>query len=143
MVNCKNCAGYFITDDGYLISNYHVVKDAAKIRLLTSAGLTDAKVVQVDAAIDLALLKANGRFAPLPIVPVARGFWAARWRRSVLPTSVCRGSRPERCRRRVAGAVISRHLSLGTRHTSGVAGDPASLSRQSPASAGCSLQRNP
>jgi len=59
MVNCKNCAGYFITDDGYLISNYHVVKDAAKIRLLTSAGLTDAKVVQVDAANDLALLKAN------------------------------------------------------------------------------------
>jgi len=59
--------GFFITDDGYLISNYHVVKDAAKVRLLTSAGLIDAKVVQVDAANDLALLKADGRFAPLPI----------------------------------------------------------------------------
>ena len=59
--------GFFITDDGYLISNYHVVKDATKVRLLTSAGLIDAKVVQVDAANDLALLKANGRFAPLPI----------------------------------------------------------------------------
>jgi serine protease Do len=93
MVNCKNRAGYFITDDGYLISNYHVVKDAAKIRLLTSAGLIDAKVVQVDAAIDLALLKANGRFAPLPIVPVAQGFWAARWQRSVFPTSVFAGVR--------------------------------------------------
>jgi hypothetical protein len=33
-----------------LISNYHVVKDAAKVRLLTGAGLIDAKVVQVDAA---------------------------------------------------------------------------------------------
>jgi serine protease Do len=32
------------------------------------AGLIDAKVVQVDAANDLALLKADGRFAPLPIV---------------------------------------------------------------------------
>ena len=62
---------FFITDDGYLISNYHVVKDATKVRLLTSAGLIDAKVVQVDAANDLALLKADGRFAPLPIVPVA------------------------------------------------------------------------
>jgi S1-C subfamily serine protease len=41
---------FFITDDGYLISNYHVVKDATKVRLLTSAGLIDAKVVQVDAA---------------------------------------------------------------------------------------------
>ena len=46
--------GFFITDDGYLISNYHVVKDATKVRLLTSAGLIDAKVVQVDAANDLA-----------------------------------------------------------------------------------------
>ena len=59
--------GFFITDDGYLISNDHVVKGAAKVRLLTSAGLIDAKVVQVDAANDLALLKADGRFAPLPI----------------------------------------------------------------------------
>ncbi len=59
--------GFFITDDGYLISNYHVVKDAAKVRLLTGAGLIDAKVVRVDAANDLALLKADGRFAPLPI----------------------------------------------------------------------------
>jgi len=65
--------GFFITDDGYLISNYHVVKDAAKVRLLTSAGLIDAKVVQVDAANDLALLKADGRFAPLPIAASRTG----------------------------------------------------------------------
>jgi S1-C subfamily serine protease len=58
---------FFITDDGYLISNYHVVKDVTKVRLVTGAGLIDAKVVQVDAANDLALLKAVGRFAPLPI----------------------------------------------------------------------------
>jgi hypothetical protein len=45
----------------------NVVKDATKVRLLTGAGLIDAKVVQVDAANDLALLKADGRFAPLPI----------------------------------------------------------------------------
>ncbi len=59
--------GFFITGDGYLISNYHVVKDAAKVRLITSAGTIDAKVVRVDAANDLALLKADGRFASLPI----------------------------------------------------------------------------
>jgi len=67
--------GFFITDDGYLITNYHVVKGATKFRLVASAGLIDAKVVQVDAANDLALLKANaeGRmkneeaFKPLPI----------------------------------------------------------------------------
>jgi len=59
--------GFFITDDGYLISNYHVVKDAAQVRLLTRAGTIPAKVVQVDEANDIALLKADGRFAPLPI----------------------------------------------------------------------------
>jgi S1-C subfamily serine protease len=35
--------------------------------LLTGAGLIDAKVVQVDAANDLALLKADGKFSSLPI----------------------------------------------------------------------------
>jgi S1-C subfamily serine protease len=50
-----------------LIFNYHVVKDATKVRLLTSAGLIDASVVKVDAANDLALLKAAGKFAALPI----------------------------------------------------------------------------
>ena len=59
--------GFIITDDGYLISNYHVVKGAAKVRLQTGAGLIDAIVVKVDAANDLALLKAVGIFKPLPI----------------------------------------------------------------------------
>ena len=59
--------GFFITDDGYLISNYHVVKDATKVRLLTGVGLIDASSVKVDAANDLALLKAVGAFKSLPI----------------------------------------------------------------------------
>jgi S1-C subfamily serine protease len=50
-----------------------VVKDATKVRLLTGAGLIDAKVVQVDAANDLALLKADGRFASLPIAASRTG----------------------------------------------------------------------
>ena len=59
--------GFFITDDGYLISNYHVVKGATKVRLVTGAGLIAATVVKVDVANDRTLLKAGGRFAPLPI----------------------------------------------------------------------------
>jgi S1-C subfamily serine protease len=63
----------------------------------TQENLIDAKVVQVDAANDLALLKADERFAPLPIAASRTvALWAARWRRSVFPTSVCRGSHPER-----------------------------------------------
>jgi len=59
--------GFFISVDGFLISNAHVVERAAQVRLLTSAGLISAKVVKVDAANDLALLKAEGRFAALPV----------------------------------------------------------------------------
>ena len=59
--------GFFITEDGFFITNEHVVKDAAQIRLVTSAGLISARVVKVDAANDLALLKAEGRFAALPV----------------------------------------------------------------------------
>ncbi|MFO1487293.1 MAG: tetratricopeptide repeat-containing serine protease family protein [Verrucomicrobiota bacterium] len=62
-------SGFFITDDGYLITNEHVVKDAAQVRLVTSAGLISARVVKVDAANDLALLKAEGKFSSMPIAP--------------------------------------------------------------------------
>ena len=59
--------GFFITEDGYLITNEHVVRDATQVRLVTSAGLISAKVVKADAANDLALLKAQGKFAALPV----------------------------------------------------------------------------
>ncbi len=57
----------FIAGDGILFTNEHVVGDASQIRLVTGAGLISAKVVKVDAANDLALLKAEGRFAALPV----------------------------------------------------------------------------
>ncbi|HEX7570853.1 MAG TPA: serine protease [Verrucomicrobiae bacterium] len=99
--------GFFITDDGYLISNYHVVKGAAKVRLLTGlrreevatatqagAGLIGAAVVKVDAANDLALLKAVGAFKPLPIAAsrtVKLGGTGAKSSRSVHFPSLAKG----------------------------------------------------
>ena len=59
--------GFFITDSGFLITNKHVVEDASQVRLATSAGIISAKVVKVDGGNDLALLKAEGRFAALPL----------------------------------------------------------------------------
>jgi serine protease Do len=59
--------GFFITEDGYLITNRHVVGGAARARLVTASSIISARVVKVDAANDLALLKAEGRFAPLPL----------------------------------------------------------------------------
>jgi S1-C subfamily serine protease len=45
-----------------------VVKDGEQIRLFTTARLTPGRVVKVDSANDLALLKAEGRFAALPVI---------------------------------------------------------------------------
>jgi TPR repeat protein len=59
--------GFFITGDGFLVTNQHVVRDSTQIRLVTVAGVISAKVVKVDAANDLALLKAEGWFAALPV----------------------------------------------------------------------------
>ena len=50
------------------VTNEHVVKEAAQVRLVASAGILAARVVKVDAANDLVLLKAEGRFAALPVV---------------------------------------------------------------------------
>lgn len=60
--------GFFITEDGYLITNDHVAGNGSQVRLVTEGGLLSAKVVKLDAANDLALLKAEGKFAPLPMV---------------------------------------------------------------------------
>jgi hypothetical protein len=60
-------SGFFITEDGYLITNHHVAGSGAQVRLVSEAGLISAKVVKVDAANDLSLLKAEGKFSPLPV----------------------------------------------------------------------------
>jgi TPR repeat protein len=61
--------GFFITDDGFLVTNNHVVKNAAQIYLITGAGRLPASVVKTDPQHDLALLKAGGSFEPLPVIP--------------------------------------------------------------------------
>jgi hypothetical protein len=60
--------GFFITEDGYLITNQHVAGNGAQVRLVTETGLLSARVVKVDVANDLSLLKAEGKFAPMPVV---------------------------------------------------------------------------
>jgi uncharacterized protein len=60
-------SGFFITPNGYFITNYHVTKDAKDIRLVTKAGAIPAKLISADPANDLVLLKAEGSFQALPI----------------------------------------------------------------------------
>jgi hypothetical protein len=59
--------GFFVTDDGYLLTCYHVVQDAGRIAVRTKAGTFSAKIVKSDKANDIALLKVAGKFPTLPV----------------------------------------------------------------------------
>jgi hypothetical protein len=62
-------SGFFITTNGYFVTNYHVIKGADKIGLRDVQGKTyEAVVVKVDTNNDLALLKVDGAFSALSVV---------------------------------------------------------------------------
>jgi S1-C subfamily serine protease len=61
--------GFFITDDGYLLTCFHVVNHSAtSIQVGTKRGLFDAELMQSDPDQDIALLKVTGTFSSLPLV---------------------------------------------------------------------------
>lgn len=60
-------SGFFITEDGFFVTNYHVVRDATRIIIRTDTGNFPAQLVTADKANDVALFKANGSFKPLPL----------------------------------------------------------------------------
>ena len=54
-------SGFFITADGYAVTNNHVVDKAKAVEIATDDGKTyDAKVVGTDPRTDLALIKVDG-----------------------------------------------------------------------------------
>ena len=58
-------SGFFISGDGYIVTNNHVVDHATEVTITTSDGKTmPAKVIGVDSKTDLALLKAQGNDFP-------------------------------------------------------------------------------
>jgi S1-C subfamily serine protease len=59
--------GFFITDNGYLLTCFHVVNNAASIEVGTTRGLFSAELVQSDPDKDVALLKVTGTFSSLPL----------------------------------------------------------------------------
>jgi len=64
-------SGFIVTDDGYVLTNYHVIEDADKIvvQLADDNNEYSAKVVGTDPQTDLALLKVDAR-RKLPTVPL-------------------------------------------------------------------------
>ncbi len=64
-------SGVIISDDGYILTNNHVIKDAniIKVKLYGSKDEYDAKVIGKDPKIDIALLKIDAK-KPLPYAPL-------------------------------------------------------------------------
>jgi S1-C subfamily serine protease len=59
--------GFFISSDGYLLTNYHLVSASRKIVVHTGDAEKPAKVVRIDAGNDLAVLKIEGTFGAIPL----------------------------------------------------------------------------
>ena len=58
-------SGFFISGDGYAVTNNHVVENAKTVQVITDDGRTiDAKVVGTDPKTDLALIKVDGTNFP-------------------------------------------------------------------------------
>jgi serine protease Do len=74
-------SGFFISSDGYLVTNNHVVEGAIKVDVVTDKGeILQAKIIGTDPATDLALLKTEcGKacaYVPLTHSEVKPGDWA-------------------------------------------------------------------
>lgn len=68
-VSTNFASAVIIDTDGYLVTNYHVVADAAEIRIQLSDGrVAEPSTVGIDRETDLALLKVD--LGPLPAVPL-------------------------------------------------------------------------
>ena len=62
-------SGVIVTADGYILTNHHVIEDAAKIQVeLSDRRVMEAKLIGSDQPSDLAVIKIDGR--SLPVVPI-------------------------------------------------------------------------
>ena len=66
-------SGFFISSDGYAVTNNHVVDGADKVEVTTDAGKTyTAKVIGTDSRTDVALIKVEGG-PDFPFVKLSEG----------------------------------------------------------------------
>lgn len=69
-------SGFFITNDGYLITNHHVIKDGKTIEVSSLGQKHEATLIAQDERLDLALLKINTSSTPIPMcteLPITLG----------------------------------------------------------------------
>ena len=63
----RSGTGFFITEDGFLVTNSHVVEDGASLIAVTALGFLPARIVRRDPFNDLALLRVEGKHDCLPV----------------------------------------------------------------------------
>lgn len=62
-------SGFIITEDGYIVTNYHVIEDAVSIKVILSNGTEyDAETVGYDALSDVAVLKIDATGLPALVI---------------------------------------------------------------------------
>lgn len=61
-------SGFIVNENGYIVTNYHVISDAKKIAVLTySKDVLPVELIGVDKNKDIALLKMSGKYDYLPL----------------------------------------------------------------------------
>ncbi len=66
-VRVGNASGFFITSDGYFVTNNHVVDGADSVAVKFGDAVFPARVIKTDASNDIAILKLDGTFPCLPL----------------------------------------------------------------------------
>jgi S1-C subfamily serine protease len=70
--------GFFVSSSGYFLTNYHVIRGATKVKIKVNEVVLDSRVVTVDAVNDVAVLKADDKFADYNAIVGATSFqWLA------------------------------------------------------------------
>lgn len=63
-----NGSGFFVTADGYIVTNYHVIEGAKTVSVTDCTGKTyEAEIKGYYKSNDLAILKVEGEFDPVPL----------------------------------------------------------------------------
>ncbi len=67
--NVPKCSGsgVLVSSTGLIVTAAHVVTDSNRFSVITANGTKSAKVVQIDTANDVALLRCDGTFTPVPV----------------------------------------------------------------------------
>jgi serine protease Do len=73
-------SGFFISADGYILTNNHVVKDAVKVKIFDIDNTEyTAKIIGTDPKTDLALLKINAKSVPFIVLGDSNDVEVGEW----------------------------------------------------------------